>query len=283
MRVTRQTDLGQLVGTLAYMSPEQVLADPLELDTRSDVYSLGVILYELLAGRLPYRISGKLDEAVHTIRQEDPASLSSINRSYQGDVETIVAKALEKDKARRYGSAAGLAADIHRHLKDEPITARPPSANYQLQKFARRHRALIIGLAAVFLVLMAGVVVSTWQAVRAHDAEGAAVKQRDRATAAEQAATRERDRATGDRNRALRAEAQAQQERNMAMVERQRADTQAATAKAINEFLQNDLLAQAGASAQARPDNKPDPDLKFERPSLGRRCESKVSSPLSRL
>ena len=107
---TRQTDLGQLVGTLAYMSPEQVLGDPLELDTRSDVYALGVILYELLAGCLPYQISTKLHEAVQTIREQDPAPLSSISRTYRGDLETIVSKALEKDKTRRYASAADLAA-----------------------------------------------------------------------------------------------------------------------------------------------------------------------------
>ena len=109
--------MGQLVGTLAYMSPEQVLADPLELDTRSDVYSLGVILYELLAGRLPYPISKKLDETIHAIEEEDPARLGAVNRSYRGDIETIVARALEKDKTRRYGSAAELAADIQRYLQ----------------------------------------------------------------------------------------------------------------------------------------------------------------------
>ena len=135
---TRQTDLGQLVGTLAYMSPEQVLGDPLELDTRSDVYTLGVILYELLAGCMPYRISDKLHEVVHVIKEEEPTPLSSINRSYRGDVETIVAKALEKDKTRRYPSAADLGADIQRYLRDEPIVARPASTIYQLRKFARR-------------------------------------------------------------------------------------------------------------------------------------------------
>src|SRR6202165_3363470 len=124
------------------MSPEQVLADPLELDTRSDVYALGVILYQLLAGRLPYTISNKLDEAVRTIREEDPAPLSSVSRNYRGDIETIISKALEKEKTRRYASAADLAADLRRHLADEPITARPASASYQLRKFARRHKTL---------------------------------------------------------------------------------------------------------------------------------------------
>src|SRR5262249_30337178 len=139
-QATRQTDVGQIIGTLTYMSPEQVVGDPLELDTRSDVYSLGVILFELLAGRLPYRISGQLHEAILTIRQKDPARLSSISRIYRGDIETIVGKALEKDKAKRYGSAAELAADIQCYLKDEPIAARPPSTRYQLQKLAWRHK-----------------------------------------------------------------------------------------------------------------------------------------------
>lgn len=169
--VTRQTDLGQLVGTLAYMSPEQVLADPLELDTRSDVYALGVILYELLARRLPYPLSGKLVEAARTIQEDDPARLSSIDRAFRGDVETIVAKALEKDKTRRYASAADLAADIRRYLSDEPIAARPTSTVYQLRKFARRHMALVGATATVFVVLVAGVAISTREAIRARQAE----------------------------------------------------------------------------------------------------------------
>lgn len=267
--VTRQTDLGQLVGTLAYMSPEQVLADPLELDTRSDVYALGVILYELLAGRLPYTLSRKLHEAVQTIRESDPAPLSSVSHNYRGDIETIVAKALEKDKARRYTSAADLAGDIRHYLDDEPITARPPSAAYQLQKFARRNRPLVAGVAAVFVVLVGGIVASTWQAVRANRAGQAALAQRDRAFAAEQAAARQRDRAlsaehaaTSERNNAVAAQAQAVQERNRALTEKRRADDEAATAKAVSDFLQGDLLAQASANTQARPNIKPDPDLK---------------------
>jgi hypothetical protein len=273
---TRQTDVGRLVGTLAYMSPEQVLADPLELDTRSDVYALGMILYELLAGRLPYTVSRHLPEAVHTIREEDPARLSSINRNYRGDIETIVAKALEKDKARRYASAAGLAGDIWRYLTDEPIVARPQSVSYQLQKFARRHTGLVAGVAAVFVVLIAGIIASTGEATRARRAEQvarsaaqAAVRERDRAAVAEQSAARERDRAlsaeqaaTTERNRAFAAESHAVQERNRAVAEKQRADTESASAKAVNDFLQNDLLAEASANTQARPNTKPDPDLK---------------------
>jgi len=150
VQATRQTDMGQLLGTLAYMSPEQVLANPLAVDTRSDVYALGVILYELLAGKLPYAMSRQLHEAVQAIREHDAAPLSAANRIYRGDIETIAAKALEKDRERRYSSAADLAADIRRHLEDQPISAKPPSTAYQLQKFARRNRALVIGLAAVF-------------------------------------------------------------------------------------------------------------------------------------
>jgi tetratricopeptide (TPR) repeat protein len=205
-RATQQTSPGQLMGTLAYMSPEQVLGDPLELDTRSDIYALGVILYELLSGRLPHTLVGQPLEVMRMIREENPQPLSSVNRFYRGDIETIVSKALEKDKQRRYASAADLGADIQRYLKDEPIIARPPSATYQLQKFARRHKALVAGVAAVFVVLVAGIIASTWEAKRARRAE------------------------------------------------------QAATA--VDDFLQNDLLAQASASVQARPDTKPDPDLK---------------------
>ena len=259
---TRQTDVGQLLGTLAYMSPEQVLADPFALDTRSDVYALGIILYELLAGKLPYAIGRQLHEAVQTIRERDAAPLSTINRAYRGDVETIVSKALEKDKERRYASAAALALDLRRHLTDQPITAQPPSAAYQLEKFARRHKALVAGVAAVFVVLVAGVVASTLEAARARSAEKAAL-------AAQQAATRDRDRAVRaesqaeqDRNRAQGAEAKALRDRNLALEQKKRADSAAATAAAVNGFLQNDLLAQASAANQSGPNARPDPDLK---------------------
>jgi serine/threonine protein kinase len=138
-----------------------VTGDPLTLDTRSDVYALGVMLYELLAGELPYTLSKILHEAVQTIQQTDPAPLSSVSRIYRGDIETIVAKALEEDKERRYASEAELAQDIRQYLEDKPIVARPPSTTYQLQKFARRHKALVTSLAIVFLTLAVGIAVST--------------------------------------------------------------------------------------------------------------------------
>jgi tetratricopeptide (TPR) repeat protein len=261
-RATRQTDSGQLIGTLAYMSPEQVLADPLEIDIRCDVYALGVILFELLAGRLPYELSSRLHEAAHTICEEDPARLSSIDRRYRGDIETIAAKALEKKKSCRYASAADLASDIRRHLTDQPIVARPPTTGYQLRKFAIRHKALVGAGGAVFVVLLGGIVASTREAMRANRAGQEAITERDRATSAERRATEERDRATTERNHAFDAESKMLQERNRAVAEKERADTEAATAKAVNEFLQNDLLAQAGASAQSGPSTKPDPNMK---------------------
>jgi tetratricopeptide (TPR) repeat protein/predicted Ser/Thr protein kinase len=172
---TIQTDVGQIIGTIPYMSPEQIAGDPTLIDPRSDVYALGVILYELLAGRLPYDIHQRLiHDAARIIREDEPTPLSTINRSLRGDVETIAIKALEKTRERRYQTAAELAADIRRYLDDKPIVARRASTLYQLSKFARRNRALVAGVIGVFLALVAGVTVSTLQAVRATRAEHAA-------------------------------------------------------------------------------------------------------------
>lgn len=177
---TVQTDIGQLIGTLPYMSPEQAGGDPNQVDTRSDVYALGVIVYELLTGRLPYLLEKRMiHEAIRIIKEEEPTRLSSLNRTLRGDVDTIVGKALEKAKDRRYASANALAADIRRYLNDEPITARPPSATYQFSKFARRNKGLVAGVAAAFVALTAGLIVSlvyyyraNGQAERAQLAEG---------------------------------------------------------------------------------------------------------------
>ncbi len=168
---TLRTDAGALMGTLTYMSPEQAGGDPQAIDTRTDVYSLGVVLYELLSGRLPYMLErSALPEAVRVIQEEEPSKLSSHDRALRGDVETIVQKALEKDKQRRYPSAQAMADDIRRFLADEPILARAPSAWYQLTKFARRNRILVGGIGAVGLALLAGAAVATHLYLREREA-----------------------------------------------------------------------------------------------------------------
>jgi WD40 repeat protein len=157
LQTTAGTEIGQVVGTLAYMSPEQVGGDPAAVDRRSDVYALGVILFQLLAGHLPYSLQGlPLAEAARMIHDRDAERLGSVNTSLRGDVETIAAKALEKDKDRRYATAVALAADLRRYLAGEPIMARPASAWYQFRKFARRNKAAVGGAAATFTALVAG-------------------------------------------------------------------------------------------------------------------------------
>ncbi|MGH7178696.1 MAG: tetratricopeptide repeat protein [Tepidisphaeraceae bacterium] len=159
---TMQTQSGQLLGTLQYMSPEQAAGDARHLDTRSDVYALGVIAYQLLSDRLPYDVSDKLfPEALRVIREEEPTRLSTINRALRGDLETIVCKALAKEKERRYSSGAELAADVKRYLDYEPITARPPSTWYQLSRFARRHKVLVLAGCIVVAALAAGAALAT--------------------------------------------------------------------------------------------------------------------------
>jgi WD40 repeat protein/predicted Ser/Thr protein kinase len=161
-----RTQSGQLLGTLSYMSPEQVTGDPQALDGRSDVYTLGVILFELLTGRLPYNLHQlPLPEVARVIREREPSRLGLIDTHFRGDVETIVAKALEKDKARRYPDPAALASDIRRYLNHEPILARPPSALYQLRKFARRNKGLVGGVLATGAALVLGLVGTIFFAV----------------------------------------------------------------------------------------------------------------------
>jgi tetratricopeptide (TPR) repeat protein/tRNA A-37 threonylcarbamoyl transferase component Bud32 len=169
--MTLHTSVGELIGTVPYMSPEQAGGDPDELDWRSDVYSLGVILYELLTDRLPQDIRGRMaHEALRAIREDEPAPAGSVVRSLRGDIETIIAKALEKDKQRRYQSAEQLGADIHRHLNQEPIGARPASTVYRLRKFTKRNKALVTGVAIAFVAMAAATVVSVGQAIAAERA-----------------------------------------------------------------------------------------------------------------
>ena len=242
---TMKTDVGVVVGTLQYMSPEQVAGDPLDIDTRSDIYALGVILYELLAEQLPYSWKGAgIAQAARTIIMTEPASLGSINRRFRGDLETIAAKALEKDKARRYASAAGLASDVRRYLNHEPISARPVSAAYQLRKLMRRHRAIVAGLGVAVAALIVGTVVSVTMAVRARASSRLAESRRTEAVTAQALADQRRGEAERGRSAAdvarLAADSARQDalhQRAAALASSKRAETEASKALATSSFL----------------------------------------------
>jgi WD40 repeat protein/predicted Ser/Thr protein kinase len=178
-RTANRTQTGQLLGTLSYMSPEQIAADPSGLDARSDVYALGVILFELLAHRLPYNLAQlPVHEVARVIQQQEPSRLGSVDPNYRGDVEIIVAKALEKEKTRRYASARDFATDIRRYLQGEAIIARPASALYQFRKFARRNKTLVGGVIGVMAALVLGLIGTLRFAVQAeHSAETARNKE----------------------------------------------------------------------------------------------------------
>jgi non-specific serine/threonine protein kinase/serine/threonine-protein kinase len=231
------TQIGTVVGTLEYMSPEQADLVSQDIDTRADIYSLGAVLYELLTGACPLD-RGKLAkltyvELLQRIRDLDPPrpsqrasstaetdidTLTAISaqrktdpghlpKLLNGELDWIVMKALEKDRQRRYETANGMVRDIQRFLAGEPVEAGPPSQLYRLKKIAWKHRQWLAAAGAFTALLIVGMAVTTWLAIRSNRAE-------------------------------------------------RRADAEAATAKAVNAFLENDLLSQAGA------DQQPDPDVK---------------------
>ncbi len=186
---TLLTRAGELVGTLQYMSPEQCGGSQEAIDIRTDVYSLGAVLYELLADERPYDVNAMpLLEAARVIQEQSPAKISHANRALRGDVEIIVHKALQKDRNMRYASAGELASDIRRHLNSQPIDAHPPSAIYQIKKFVARYTATTVLAAALLVCLIAFSIITFLQAQTIAD-------ERDRAENEAKVAAHERERA----------------------------------------------------------------------------------------
>ncbi|MGJ8636090.1 MAG: protein kinase domain-containing protein [Phycisphaerales bacterium] len=174
---TMQTNVGQLIGTLYYMSPEQAIGDTTNLDTRSDVYALGVVLYEILTGHIPYDLKDKaIHEAVRIIADSKHTKLSTYDGSLTGDIEVIVGKALDKDKDRRYQSAAELSKDIRRSLDNQPISARPPSMVYKTTKFVRRNTGLTIAAACILIIFTVATGFAATQWVRRIEARQLALE-----------------------------------------------------------------------------------------------------------
>jgi serine/threonine protein kinase/tetratricopeptide (TPR) repeat protein len=264
---TIYTAFQQFVGTPLYMSPEQADLSGMDVDTRSDIYSLGVLLYELLTGTTPFDQetfrTAALDEMRRIIREQEPPKPSTristlggtattlsanrqtdpwrLRRSLRGELDWIVMKCLEKDRNRRYETANSLVADLRRYLNHEPVEAGPPSIGYRLRKAARRNRAALVTAAVLATALVAGTAVSTWEAIRATKAEGLADNRLKAESAARQEAGRLLGQVTEERNRVA-------QEKNRADQARQEADRRATEAREVVDFLINDLIGAASPS-----------------------------------
>jgi eukaryotic-like serine/threonine-protein kinase len=265
------TAFEQFIGTPAYMSPEQAEMSGLDIDTRSDIYSLGVLLYELLTGRTPFdpktlTAAGVL-EIRRIIREVDPprpstrlTTLGDLDRAtiakqratvpaqlmtlMRGDLDWVVMKALEKNRVRRYETPSAFADDIKRHLGNEPALARPPSVTYWLGKTIRRNKFAFAATGAIAVSLVIGLSLATWMFLRERDA----------------------------RERAVAAELQQIELRRQADRDRERANAEADISRAVSSFLTNDLLRQADSGFQVSTGTTPNPDLKV-REALDRASE----------
>ena len=232
------TQFQQFIGTPAYISPEQAEMSGLDIDTRADIYSLGVLLYELLVGQTPFdgkeMIQGGLDALRQIIREKEPlrpstklntlqgdarttagkrrqTDVGKLVHQLQGDLDWIVMKCLEKDRTRRYDTANGLATDIRRHLTNEPVVARPPSAAYKFQKAWQRNKLAFSAAAAVVLALVVGISVSSWQSIVATRARSVALTAEALAKSKQKESEAQRSRADAEARTAIESQAHSRQ------------------------------------------------------------------------
>jgi serine/threonine protein kinase len=280
------TEFRQMLGTPEYMAPEQAALSNLDVDTRADVYSLGVLLYELLTGTRPFRLEELLRvgyvELLRTIQQVDPPKPSTrvstlgeqavavarqrrmqpraLVASMRGDLDWIVMKALEKERGRRYESAAALAEDVQRHLRHEPVLAGPPGRAYRLRKYVRRNRLAVTAAVAVAVALLAGAVASglgflaaRQQARQAREAEGRAKDEREAAVAARAEEALQKDAALAAHRAAKAQEAATNEQRRLAEQHAKEASAEAAKAKHVVALLK-ELLASSNPHASRTRD-----------------------------